>query len=499
MSNEQINVEKVNDVYIRLSCSDSGILQEIHEYFSFDVPSARYTPKFKSGQWDGKIRLFNVRSRTLYLGLFDTLKKFAESRSYTISQSSPVESSDIVTSQFIDHIPLHAAGSEIKPKDYQIEGITHALSKRRAVLLSPTGSGKSLIIYLLARWYMQHDVNKKILVIVPSINLVKQMNSDFLDYALKDSSFNEGDILTIHGGTEKNKDCSIYISTWQSLKDLPATYYKQFGMVIGDEVHGFKATCLCSIMEKCTDVAYRIGLTGTLDATEVNPLILTGLFGSVYRVAHTHELIDRGDLADISITMLHMKYSGELRKIISKIEYQEEVDYIVTHEKRNRFIAKLALAQEKNTLVLFNFVEKHGIPLYELIKSIAVKIGQPDRKIFLIHGGVDADDREMIRKITESENDAIIIASSGTMSVGTNIRNLHVIIFTSPMKSIIRVLQSVGRGLRKHGEDKVLKLFDIVDDFTWKAKKNFGYLHGIDRMKIYKKEKFPMKIVPVDI
>lgn len=496
--NGVISLKKKNETYLVLDSSDSGIIEELSAHFTFEVPGFRYMPAFKNGSWDGKIKLFNKRNHCLYSGLFSALQTFASSRGYTLDVQNDTQYGSPLTrgtssTEWIDHIPLHANKQRITPKDYQIDAISHAIEHQRALLLSPTGSGKSLIIYLLCRWMMMHS-EKKMLILVPTTSLVKQMKGDFLDYASEDESFTEDDIHGIQGGVEKtNKRARVYCSTWQSLYKLPSDYFNQFEMIVVDEAHTAKGASLVSVMEKATDVKYRFGTTGTLDNTPLNPLVLAGLFGPEHRVATTRELIDRKELADIDITILKMTYPDEIRKIVSKIEYHEEIDYIVTHEKRNRFLANLALSQEQNTLLLFNFVEKHGEPLYELIKRKAEKSGQTERKVFYISGRVEAEDRENIRKITESETNAIIVASSATCSVGMNIRNLHAVIFSSPSKSQIRVLQSIGRGLRKHGEGKVMKLFDLIDDFSWKNKKNYALSHGIERLKMYAKEGFPTR------
>ena len=155
----------------------------------------------------------------------------------------------------------------------------------------------------------------------------------------------------------------------------------------------------------------------------------------------------------------------------------------------------MALDQKGNTLVLYNYVEKHGKPLYDLIKGKA----DEDRKVFFVSGGTDTTDREAIRNIMERMQNAIIVASLGTFSTGINIRNLHNIIFASPSKSQIRVLQSIGRGLRKSDDGKDTNLYDITDDLSWKSRKNFALLHSEERLKIYDKEKFNYKTYKVDL
>ena len=298
----------------------------------------------------------------------------------------------------------------------------------------------------------------------------------------------------IMAGKDKGHETKkIYVSTWQSIYKMQKGYFQQFGMVIGDEAHGFKAKSLTSILTKCTEAGYRYGLTGTLDGTQTHKLVLEGLFGPHKNITTSKELIDRGDLANIKIDILLLKHKEEHCKEVSKMKYQDEVDWIVTSSKRNNFIKNLAIDLKGNTLVLFQYVEKHGEPLFRLINSETDK----DRKVFYVSGKTPADTREEIRSITEQESNAILVCSYGTFSTGINIVNLHNIIFASPSKSQIRVLQSIGRGLRKSTLDTTV--YDIADDLHWKANKNYTLNHSGERVKIYSKERFKFKIHEVKL
>ena len=270
-------------------------------------------------------------------------------------------------------------------------------------------------------------------------------------------------------------------------------------MVIGDEAHNFKAKSLTAILEKCTEAQYRIGTTGTLDGTQTHQLVLEGLFGPIYKVTTTKELIDNKALADLDIKILLLKYKDEICQQVAKSKYQEEVDFIVKYGPRNNFISNLALDQDGNTLILFQYVEKHGKPLHNMLSDKLGVNGRKSRKLFYVSGETDVDTREKIREITETQEDAIIVASMGTFSTGINIRRLHNIIFASPSKSQIRVLQSIGRGLRKTKDGKNTRVFDIADDLHWKSKKNYTLEHAAVRIKIYSKEKFKYEIHEINI
>ena len=293
----------------------------------------------------------------------------------------------------------------------------------------------------------------------------------------------------IYAGREKYTNKPVTITTWQSIYKLPKKYFEQFDCVIGDEAHLFKAKSLINIMTKLHNCKHRIGFTGTLDGSSTNQLVLEGLFGSVNKIIKTKQLIDKGFLSNLHINILLLQYESRIFE-----SYQDEMDYICTLDKRNKFIRNLALSQEGNTLILFAYVEKHGEVLYNMINSNA----SLDRKVFFVHGGVDTEDREEVRKITEEQHNAIIIASYGTFSTGINIKRLHNIIFASPSKSRIRNLQSIGRVLRRGEGKTIAKLYDIADDFSKGERRNYTLNHMIERVKTYSQENFTYEIIPIN-
>lgn len=476
-----ITIEKYDETYAKIIC-DPGIAMEISDHFTFEIPGAKFMPAFKNKMWDGKIRLFNAMSCLLYVGLIQHLQVFCSARDYNIEYDGidgDTEFSLIECEEFIQWLR-----PKYEPREYQVEAFVHAVRKRRALLLSPTSSGKSLMIYMLARYY-----GKKTLIIVPTTSLVHQMTSDFVDYG-----YSEDKIHKIMEGSNKESDCPIIVSTWQSIYKLPKSWFAKFEVVVGDEAHLFKAKSLTDIMTKLNQCVYRFGFTGTLDGTQTNKLVLEGLFGPVKKVTTTAELIEQKYAADLNIKCLILKHPDDVRKQIAGIDYQTEIDYIVTSTRRNRFIKNLALSLEGNTLLLFQFVEKQGKAIYDMI-SAEVK----DRKVFYISGEVKGEKREEIRKAIETEKNAIVVASYGTSSTGINIRNLHNIIFASPSKSRVRNLQSIGRGLRKSDTKSNATLYDIADDLSWKSKKNHTMLHFIERIKIYAEEKFEYKIYNITL
>jgi superfamily II DNA or RNA helicase len=492
-----ITVTKINEVYAKIEC-ERHVAQELSEFFTFFVPGFQFVPAFRNKIWDGKIRLFDLRNYHIYLGLTNYIQSFAESRGYSIDFGDVLveqEFSVYHAKKFASSLKLQSAGRDIEVRDHQLNAFIHAMQSQRALLLSPTASGKSLIIYLLVRQLLDYQ-GLKGLIIVPTTSLVEQLHSDFADYANNDTFDVRENVHKIYQGHDKVSDKPIIISTWQSLYKMPAEYFEQFDYVIGDEAHNFKAQSLTSILTACVNAKYRIGLTGTLDGTKTHQLVLEGLFGTVKKVTTTKELIDTNQLASFQIKCLILKYPDYVCQENSGMEYKDEIQFLISNEARNRFIKNLAVSLGKNTLVLYQMVAKHGEVLYNMIRNTE-KIG--DRKVFFVHGGTDTEDREQIRHIMEKENDAIIVASYGTFSTGINIRNLHNIIFASPSKSRIRNLQSIGRGLRQSEGKEQATLYDLADDLRWKNKMNHTLKHFVERVKIYNEEQFPIKTYKIGL
>jgi len=481
MEYNKLSVTKINDVYLHIRC-ESGIAMELSEFFTFYVPGYKYVPAFRNKLWDGKIRLFNSRNNSLYIGLIGYLKAFCNERDYELDIHEDLQATNNLSLVEAEEF-AETLGIPFAVRDYQIKAFTHCVRNHRALLLSPTASGKSLIIYLLTRWY-----NTKTLIIVPTISLVAQLQKDFKDYGFD----SDNHVHQIMSGAEKTTDKQIVISTWQSIYKMPKSWFDQFDLVIGDEAHLFKAKSLTTILTNLTDCKYRVGLTGTLDGTQTHRLVLEGLFGEVKKIVTTKELMDSNRLAQLKIKALILKHSDAMCNQNKNLKYQDEIKYLIGSESRNKFIKNLAASLKGNTLLLYQFVDKHGKILYDMLKS-------DQRPVFFIHGSVGVDEREEVRRITEEESDAIIVASYGTFSTGINIRNLHNIIFASPSKSKVRTLQSIGRGLRLGSNKESATLFDIADDMTYKSRKNFTLDHFMERMKIYNDEKFEYKIYTINL
>ena len=479
-----LTISKKNEVFLKIDSKEPHIFCELSDIFTFEVPGAKFMPQYRNKYWDGKIRLFNQANGEIYVGLLDKVISFCKKSDYQYEfvhsdfYGTPFEENGFISLEGVKDYMNKITRYE--PRQYQIQGVFDALKYNRKLLISPTASGKSLMIYTITRYMV--DKGHSVLLVVPTTSLVEQMYKDFIDYGWN----SDENCHRIYAGKEKHTDKPVTITTWQSIYKLEHSFFKRYGCVIGDEAHLFKSKSLIRIMTKLHDAKYRFGFTGTLDGTQTHKWVLEGLFGPAYKIVRTDELIEKGHLAKLNIKILLLQHESQRFDT-----YEDEVQFIIQNERRNKFIRKLTLDLKGNTLLLYSRVESHGEILFNLINS------DTNRKVFFVHGGVAAEEREEIRKITEEESNAIIVASYGTFSTGINIKTLHNVIFASPSKSRVRNLQSIGRVLRKGKNKTRATLYDIADDTTYKSQKNYTLNHLIERVKIYNEENFNYEIVPI--
>lgn len=484
-----VYVKKIDNTYIQIK-TDPGIMYEMSDAFTFTVPGAKFMPLVKNKMWDGKIRLLNVMTGMVYLGLLRKVIRFCKTNKYTIEVDKKLVDFDDITTKDVDKMfSKYGVANFIEKKDYQMSTIRDALKYKRALFLSPTSSGKSFMMYLIAR--KLSDEGKKILLILPRIGIRNQIKSDFLEY-------NEGRDLDIHmigGGADKNTDAKYVLTTWQSLQgNIEPDFFEKFDAVICDEAHNYKAKETSKILEKFVNSEYRFGFTGTIEDSKTHHWVLQGHFGPIVNVKKLKELMDDGDVAKFNVQALIMDHSNEDKEIVKKYTYQQEIDFIISHQKRNKYIAKLANKLDGNVLILFNFVEKHG----DVLKKLLDKTG---KKVYYIHGSIDKDGslREKYRKAIENEENCIILASFGTFQEGISVKKIKHTILASPTKSKIRLLQSLGRTIRLHEDYNMVTIWDFADDITYRKKVNTTLKHFHRRYEIYLKENIDVKIKKIDL
>ena len=480
-----MKISKKNEVYLIIEDLEPHEKEELNTFFTFEVPGAKFMPMYRNRIWDGKIRLFSTDTGEIYVGLLPYVKKFCHSNKILYIIEKGVENDRNVVRKdvgaYIESLKPKSQGKFLKIRDYQVDAVHHALARNRALLVSPTASGKSLIIYSLVRYYQMKGL--KTLILVPTTSLVEQMYTDFKDYGWDSDKHCQ----KIYQGYTTKIEKDVVISTWQSIYKMPRKYFDQFGCVIGDEAHMFKAKSLTGIMTKLNQCKYRFGLTGTLDGTQTHQLVLEGLFGAVKKVVTTKELIDKNTLANLKIKCVILKHDS----IREKMTYAEELEYLVTNEKRTDFVVNLLRHLNGNTLCLYQLVEKHGKILNDKMKDC--------ENVYFVYGGTDTSEREKIRGLVEKQTKSTTIASYGTFSTGINIRNIHNIVLASPSKSKIRVLQSIGRGLRTSSNKDSVLVYDIADDISYNDRRNFTLNHFTERLNIYNEEQFDYDISKVKL
>jgi len=484
-------IHKKNEVYIKLEC-DPHILYELAPYFEFTIEAAKFMPQFRGKGWNGKINLLSTATGEIYAGLLDRVVAKIKNHGYTYEfrenkyYGLPFEVNEEITPEGTEGYMRHICN--FAPYDYQVDAVYECLRYNRKTIVSATSSGKSYMIYALVRYYVTKGF--KCLVVFPTTSLIHQMFKDWMDYGWNPEKY----CHMIYSGQEKVNDSPVTLSTWQGISKLDKSFFEPYDCVIVDECHGCKSKSLMDIMKKSHNAKYRFGFTGTLSNggkdSQTHEWVISGLFGPPYKAVGTKELIEKGRASKLDIHCLVLKHKPQ------KFEkYEDEIQFIINNPKRNNLIKNLAIDRKGNTLVLFARVESHGLPLYQAIND---ECGDT-RKVFFVHGGVDVEEREQIREITERENNAIIVASYGVFSTGISIKNLHNVIFASPSKSRIRNLQSIGRVLRKSNTKDKATLYDIADDCTSGTKKNYTLNHFIERVKIYTEEDFNYEIIPVNL
>lgn len=482
-----LHIYDIDEVFVGLQ-GEQYVIQELSDSLCFTVPGAQFMPAYKKKYWDGKIRL--VKRNKIYKGLVSTVREFCDKNSYSFS--SDINESDFSLDEFESFkssiVYSDAEGNEIQLRDYQEEAVKQCIINNRQVILSPTGSGKSIIIYSLIRFYLENTPGK-ILILVPNISLVNQLYSDFQEYSQLNKFNVEKNVCKIFHGQERQEK-RVILSTWQSQLSSDKKDMAKYEVVLFDETHTAKSKEISGILEKTVNARYKFGFTGTIHSDTCNTKVINGLLGDINSVVKTSELIESKTLNDFKINCVTLNYPDNIKKATKKFTYEDEIKFLTSHKARTEFISRLATSLSGNTLILFSRVESHGMLIYDEIKKLS-----KDRKVYFVYGGTDGKIREDIRKEIENEENAILVASSQIFSTGINIKSLKNIIFAHPSKSRIRVLQSIGRVLRVLHSKGTSILYDIVDDLRIDNKVNYSYKHFMERVKLYLTEDFSYKMM----
>lgn len=498
-----IQLQKINEVYTRVT-AEPGIEKELSEFFKFRPPNYQFQPlaRNKAARWEGWIKLYNLRTKYLYAGLLKYLLDFARDRGYTVEHNSDLflmnNFSRIEAREFIKSLNLQSRNADLAAREYQEIGLAKAVRYKRLTMISPTRSGKSLILYSFVRYLLDTRKGSLGLLVVPTTSLVEQMYTDFQDYSTANLWDVESRVQRLYDGytDEIQPGTKLLVSTWQSLFRMPDTFFHKFDFLIGDEAHTFSATQVGNVAGRAINAEYRLACTGTTHEEDVNNLKVEGYFGPISKLTTTKKLMDDGHIAKLSIKSLVLKYPPLTQLTVDSMyppmatgaqKFAVELDFLINCAPRNKFLRNLALSVEGNTLLMFHY-ERHGLIIYDLIKS---KLVDSERKLFFVNGKTETEVREEVRKITDGEKNAIIVGSF-VFSTGITIRNLHNVIFGTPTKAKIRTLQTIGRSLGLGDDKTTATLYDIADDFrvTPQDEPNYTLNHYMARMALYHAEQF---------
>lgn len=499
----KVNVE-FNDYSHAIVEADRDIFMELRDYYSFELEGARFNKKFQYSGWDGRVKLLQPDGSFPY-GLVNNLEKYCKKNDFEFTRSDkfdPIKhfESRAVFDEWINSLDIYSGDTKITPHWYQSDAVFYAIQNNRGILNLPTSAGKSLIAALICHWYI-HNYDGKVLIIVPTTSLVTQMLSDFEDYRIIKRNWTHG----IMSGAKKFSDAPIFVSTWQSASKQPEEWFQQFGSLIIDECHNV-GTEIKGIINSLRNCPFKFGMSGSLKDGKCNIMSYVGLFGDVFKPVSTKELMEEGQVTNLKINNLFLRYPKEDCILTKGIEYQDEVKFIEGHTKRNALVCKLALKlgkeKKENVLILFRHKE-HGKRLFDALSK-------KHDKVFFANGDTSVGDRDDLKAIAETDTGVIIVASYGIFSTGISIKRLHHVIFGSSLKSKVLTLQSIGRVLRKHTSKDIATLWDIVDNLCVEAKsskpgsikyshKNFAYKHGLVRVERYNEEKFDYTIKEISL
>jgi len=468
--------------------------------------------KKKVPHWNGIVRFIDQYSR-IPLGLWGEVKKLGAKYNFPISieKNNFITDSGYSAEDLEDWIADHFKNSKIKPRYYQTEAVKRALYFLNCTEEISTSGGKTLISYMLFRYLFDRKKIKRMLYVVPNVCLVEQSEDKFFDYDEACGLEPNWESQCIFGGAKKRRKedvAELVFGTFQSLSKKDAEYFESFDIVMVDETHHAKANSIKSILVKCHNAKWKIGLSGSLpkEGTCDSFTIQAYLGPNVYTLA-SHQLIDEGNATPVHIIGLELDYLAEETKKnlydLRNVSADEKdgakllnLEKQLAREDRKRFnyICETIMRSSKNSLVLFSDIKNgYGKSIYDWFR------GNTEKNAYYIDGSTDPERRELYKKKMESEEDVIIIASIGVFSEGIDILNLHNIYIIETSKSDVIVRQILGRGMRlMQGKDKIT-VFDFSDNFKYKLgtnkyqEKNYLLRHSDERQRIYKEKRFPYK------
>lgn len=469
------------------------------------VEGYRFNPQYKKGLWDGNITF--IKGGNIPSGTWSYLKEVAGQCGWDleIRNLNLLFDSSLTEDGFKEWCDEFFKDLEFKPREYQILSAYKILKYRKCLSELATSAGKTLICFMVVAYLMDRGVIEgKVLVIVPTVQLVLQTSGDFENYNTHKLPLK---VQQVYAGFKDKGDANIYVGTYQTLVRQEEDFYKRFDCVICDETHkASTAASIKKVLDHCWHCAYRFGVTGTLPKPNTADfLTLQTYLGPLVTEVKAKQLQDNGFISNCNIIQIRMDYvSDEKKKDFAEAykflmntkkggdAYTLEKNFVIENEKRFKFINALISKSTKNTLVLFHRLV-YGKKIFKYLKD-----NLKDKRIYYIDGSIDKDIRKEITDRMDKFDDVILVASYSTLSTGISINQIYNVIFTESYKSPFIVIQSIGRSLRlkdrENKENNKATIVDLVDDFRWEKYTNYLYRHGLERLRMYKEQQYPVEV-----
>jgi len=457
---------------ISLETDNQDYLKGVHNFFEYYVKNYRWMKAYQSHGWNGKRSVFKKSTRSLPYGLLTDVVKYTMLK-WKNEISVEIDNDVKVMYKGINHnINWNLLYT---PHYYQEEIITAALLNAKGIFKAPTASGKSLIASYIVRELLERGETNQAIIIVPTIGLVGQFKGDMIDYYIDESSI--GMVDKDHKEWKK----SIVVSTWQSLKNNTREL-RRYNAVLVDEVHGVRGDVLHDILQQ-SNAFWRLGFTGTMPQDPLEALQVKSYLGPLLKSYKSSKLADEGYIATCNVVKINVSYNREF-----KGDYSDVKNEVFSSPFRLNIISSIVRGVNGSILLLVDKIEKEGDILEQHIKE-----NFPDKQVVFLHGSVDSETRMFWQKKCHDEKNVVLIATFGIFQLGINIKSLMYGVLCSSFKSSIRVLQSIGRTLRKHPtkEGGGAYIFDINDMVKFLDK------HGHEREKFYGIEEF--NVIDVNI
>jgi len=451
------------------------LLGIIREKLSVADENARFA--LKHNKFAQTRKYIITKSGRFPIGIFKLIKDVVDGLDIDVKFEYSADFKDCcIPSYTIPDMELAELG--MTPHDYQLTSVNRMLKIGRGVILIGTGGGKTFIMSLLAKTLFKYKRVKKVLIIVPTLQLVEQTHSDFLEYGFDPSTISKW------SGEHDKQDTDIVVVNTGILQsdNSDLKFLKDIDLLLIDEVHILKkGNAINKIIDKIPAVN-RFGFTGTMPENPIDQWNVIGKTGPILFDKSSKALRDGKFISDAKIDIVRINYNiddlHELHNILGATvqKYMGEIEFMINNTYRNALIAKSAEVCKGNTLIMVDRII-HGELLYDILKK------NTNSDVYFIQGNVGVEEREKVRDLMEQKSNIICIAISKIFSTGINIKNIHNIIFATPGKAKVKLIQSIGRGLRLHVSKSILRVIDFADNLHYSSR------HLDKRMKLYDSEK----------